>query len=82
MLKKVLKWLGIALLLLVSAFVFMIGPRNIIGILRYDQREEGTLQVGQPAPDLKLHPLDGSAARSLLAEAGGKPLVVVFGSFT
>ncbi len=82
MLRKILKWFGIVLLVLAVAFVFLIGPRNILGILRYDQRDEGTLQVGQAAPDLKLHPLDGSAARPLLAQAGGKPLVVVFGSFT
>ena len=71
-----------ALLLLVAAFfVWHIGPRNIIGILRYDQRREGTLRVGDRAPDVELETLEGAPER-LSASFGERPLVLVFGSFT
>ena len=80
--KKLL--LGVlALLLLVGGFmVWRIGPSNIIGMLRYDQRREGDLKVGDKAPDVMLHTLDGQSQASILARAEGQPLVVVFGSFT
>lgn len=58
------------------------GPRNLIGMLRYDQREEGRLRVGDPAPDVLLTALDGTAGTPLLADRGDKPLVLIFGSFT
>ena len=58
------------------------GPRNLIGMLRYDQREEGRLRVGEPAPDAVLTALDGTTGVPLLADRGDKPLVLVFGSFT
>lgn len=63
------------------AMVVMIGPRNVIGMLRYDQREEGSLRVGDPAPDVALVTLDGQPAR-LADRFGAKPTVLVFGSFT
>ncbi len=59
------------------------GPRNLIGMLRYDQREEGTLKVGDRAPDVTL--LDArrkDARQSLRAARRRKPTVLVFGSFT
>ncbi len=62
--------------------VWKIGPRNVIGMLRYDQREEGTLLVGHAAPDVSLVALDGRTRVSLAASMGDKPLVVVFGSYT
>jgi hypothetical protein len=77
--------LGIALLaiLAVAGFTYMVGgPRNLVGMLRYDQRQEGTLRVGDPAPDATLIGLDGATRASLLADQGGKPLVLIFGSFT
>ena len=61
--------------------VFMIGPRNVVGMLRYDQREEGRLKVGDPAPDVALVTLDGQPTR-LAERFGAKPTVIVFGSFT
>lgn len=75
--------LGILLLLLVAGGVFawQIGPRNIIGMLRYDQRREGKLKVGDAAPDVVLAKLDGGEAH-LSDYVGGQPLVLVFGSFT
>ena len=81
MLKKIL--LALALLIVIAAgyAVFEIGPRNIIGMLRYDQRREGKLQVGDLAPDVVLAKLDGGEEH-LSDSVGGVPLVLVFGSFT
>jgi hypothetical protein len=41
----------------------------------------GKLQVGQPAPDFKLQTLD-KTAHVQLSELRGKPVVLVFGSYT
>ena len=61
--------------------VVMMGPRNAIGMLLYDQREEGKLKVGDPAPDIALLAVDGSPVR-LATRFGPKPTVIIFGSFT
>jgi hypothetical protein len=62
--------------------VAWIGPRNVIGMLRYDQREEGRLKVGEKAPDVELYALSGSKRENLSASIGEKPTVLIFGSFT
>ncbi len=81
--KKVVIGLGVLVVLAVGGFTYMIGgPRNLIGMLRYDQREEGTLKVGDRAPDVGLIALDGSTPVRLSSELGGKPTVLIFGSFT
>lgn len=82
MLKRIL--LGIALLVLAVAgwLVYQIGPRNIIGMLRYDQRREGDYKVGDKAPDAVLKALDGTTDVRLLDTMRGKPLVLIFGSYT
>src|SRR3990167_9318736 len=72
---------SLVLAAIVGATVF-IGPRNITGLLRYDTRREGALKVGEPAPDVALLALDGSGATSLRARLMGKPLFIIFGSFT
>jgi hypothetical protein len=79
--KKVLWVLGLAVLGAAGYMVAMIGPRNIVGRLRYDQRHAGTLKVGDQAPDVTLTGLDG-APRRLLAGSGDRPVVLVFGSYT
>ena len=81
--KKVLIGLGVLVVAAAGAFTYMIGgPRNVIGMLRYDQREEGTLKVGDPAPEVALLSLDGTTPVKLSEHLGGKPTVLVFGSFT
>jgi len=62
--------------------IYRIGPRNIIGMLRYDQRREGSLKLGDKAPDVSLRALHGGGQTSLLSYLAGKPLIVVFGSYT
>ena len=83
--KKKILWvaavLGIVLVAAGGWMVYKIGPSNIIGMLQYDQREEGTLKVGDPAPDVVLAALDGGEVR-LQDRIGAKPVVLVFGSYT
>jgi hypothetical protein len=81
--KKIL--LGVLLLIVagVGYFTYWIGgPSMVIGMLRYDQREEGKLQVGDPAPDVRLVSLDGKNEVKLSKFYGSQPLVLIFGSFT
>ena len=81
--KKIL--LGILLLIVagVGYFTYWIGgPSMLIGMLRYDQRDEGKLRVGDSAPDVPLVSLDGKSQLKLSSFIGHKPLVLIFGSFT
>jgi len=65
-----------------AAFVGWMGPRNVIGMLRYDQRVEGQLRVGDVAPDVELVGLGEGRREKLSAYIGQQPLVLIFGSFT
>ena len=80
--KKILLGVGLVLLAAVGYAVVSFGPKNIIGMLRYDQRQEGKLKVGDAAPDVAMLALDGSTTVKLKDSLGGKPTVLVFGSFT
>ncbi|HEY3204361.1 MAG TPA: hypothetical protein VGL03_11945 [Thermoanaerobaculia bacterium] len=81
--KKVLIGVGALAILAAGGFTVMVGgPRNVIGMLRYDQRREGDLKVGDRAPDVTLVSLDGKTRVRLAEEIGGRPTVLVFGSFT
>ena len=80
--KRTVIVLGVLVALLAGAAIYAIGPRNVIGMLRYDQRREGDLKVGDRAPDAQLLGLDGAQRVSLLGDRNGRPLVLVFGSFT
>jgi hypothetical protein len=72
----------LAVVLGVAAFmVWKIGPRNVVGMIRYDQRRDGDLKVGDRAPEVALVGLDGKSRVPLVA-GRGKPLVLIFGSFT
>lgn len=79
------KWIiGVAVLLLVVAGVGVarIGPRNVIGMIRYDKRQEGKLKVGDRAPDVTLVGLDGQSNVRIADRIGQRPLILVFGSYT
>jgi hypothetical protein len=81
--KKILLGVGLLVFAAVAYGVISFGPRNIIGMLRYDQRQEGSLKVGDAAPNVDLLALDGTTPVALKDSIGsGKPLVLVFGSFT
>jgi len=81
--KKIAIGVGAVALLALGGFTYMVGgPRNLIGMIRYDQREEGRLKVGDKAPDVTLLALDGKTPVKLSERLRGKPTVLVFGSFT
>ena len=81
--KKIVLGVAALALLALGGFTYMVGgPRNLIGMLRYDQREEGKLKVGDRAPEVTLLALDGKTPVKLSSQLGGKPSVLVFGSFT
>jgi hypothetical protein len=61
--------------------VSRMGARDFFGKMLYDQREEGDLKVGDPAPDVVLAGLDGRSVR-LRDRIGGRPVVLIFGSYT
>ena len=82
MLKKILLVVLVLVLGGVAFVVARIGPRNVIGMLRYDQRQEGKLHPGDRAPDVTLVALDGQTPLTLASLVGDKPVVLVFGSFT
>ena len=82
------KWLLLAgavvvLALLVPEVMKLVqmGPKDYWGMVRYDQREEGDLAVGDAAPDVVVRALDGAPAR-LGDRLGARPVVLVFGSYT
>jgi hypothetical protein len=80
--KKVLLALAGVVTVVAIGFVTWMGPRNVIGMLRYDQRRDGDLKVGDRAPDGVLVALDGNGRQHLLDSTTGKPTVLIFGSFT
>jgi hypothetical protein len=82
MLRRILMIVGALVVVLAVVAVFMIGPRNVIGMIRYDKRDEGKLHVGDPAPDVALTALDGTTAVNLREHVGSRPLILVFGSYT
>jgi hypothetical protein len=75
---------GLALVVLLAFQgyrLYRMGPRDYFGMMRYDQREEGELKVGDPAPDVVLTGLDGRSVH-LRERIGGRPVVLIFGSYT
>ncbi|HXM97591.1 MAG TPA: hypothetical protein VN982_03860 [Candidatus Dormibacteraeota bacterium] len=87
--RQVAKWLGISLgAIFVVAFIglsYVAGsPRDAYGMVRYalPHMHRGTLQDGSDAPDARLTALDGVTGFHIRERTGGKPLVLIFGSFT
>jgi hypothetical protein len=85
----ILKWslIAVAILLLAASVGLSIlagSPKDAIGMVRYalPHMHRGTLQVGSDAPDATLVSLDGSTRFHLRERTKGRPLVLVFGSFT
>jgi hypothetical protein len=80
--RRTLLGLAIVVVLAATAFLWVVGPRNVFGMLRYDQRREGDLHVGGRAPDVSLVSLDGRTPVRIANSIGPQPLVIVFGSYT
>ena len=89
MLSRRLRWavagLGALALAAVAFLTMAVGPpRNWYGFLRFaaPRMHGGALRVGDPAPDLDLVALDGKTTFHLRDRLGGRPLVLIFGSYT
>ena len=84
-----LKWIVIGFAaLVVAAFVglsLMAGsPKDAYFMVRYalPYMHTGKLKVGDEAPDARLVALDGTTRFHIRERTNGRPLVLVFGSFT
>ena len=84
-----LKWsiLSVAVLVVgvIALLSYMAGsPKDAYYMVRYafPHMSRGNLRVGQQAPDAQLVALDGATRFHLRDKAAGRPLVLVFGSFT
>lgn len=87
--KNPLKWIGISVaVVLVAAYVVLSmmagGPKDALLMVRYalPHMHRGILKVGDNAPDARLVALDGETRFRLREHLSGRPLVLVFGSFT
>jgi len=87
--KKIFMWIGIALgTPLLVAFVALAvmagGPKDALYMMRYalPHMHRGNLKPGDSAPDARLFALNGAETFHIRERTGGKPLVLVFGSFT
>ena len=83
-----LKWRAIGLgVLVVAVYVALSimagGPKDALQMVRFalPHMHRGNLHVGDHAPDVTLVSLDGGSFQ-LRDHLQGKPLVLVFGSFT
>ena len=84
-----LKWILIGLgIFLVGVYVLLSwmagGPKDALYMVRYafPHMRLGNLKVGDQAPDARLMALDGSTRFHIREKTSGRPLVLVFGSFT
>jgi hypothetical protein len=59
-------------------------PKDAIQMVRYalPHMRRGDLQVGDGVPNVQLVALDGQSRFAVRERMNGKPLVLVFGSFT
>jgi hypothetical protein len=85
----ILKWslivVGVLVIAAAVGLSIMAGsPADAIGMVRYalPHMHRGNLQIGSDAPDATLVSLDGTTRFHIRERTKGKPLVLVFGSFT
>ena len=81
------RWMYVLVLLLAIGAAAVWGyytamERAWIHINQYDIRSEGTLRVGDLAPDLELARVEGEGRSKLSDFYRDKPLVLTFGSYT
>jgi hypothetical protein len=83
------KWtIAVFLVLVLVAFLLLCkmagSPKDAYGMLRYalPHMHRGKLRVGDDAPDARLVALDGSDHFHIRERTGGRPLVIIFGSYT
>ncbi|MGB8476367.1 MAG: hypothetical protein WCE61_19980 [Candidatus Acidiferrum sp.] len=83
------KWtLGVVVVLVLVAFGILSkmtgSPKDAYFMLRYalPHMRRGNLKVGDAAPDARLLALDGATHFHIRERTGGRPLVIIFGSYT
>lgn len=76
--------LGVVVLAFVGLSFMAGGPKDALFMVRYalPHMHRGSLKVGDDAPDARLLALDGENHFHIRERTGGRPLVLVFGSFT
>jgi hypothetical protein len=86
---RIVLWIAIFVgslpVLAFAALSFMAGgPKDAVQMVRFalPHMHIGTLKVGDTAPDARLVALDGATRFHIRDRTGGRPLVLVFGSFT
>jgi len=87
--KRMWTWIAIAVgavvvLVCVGLSVMAGSPKDAIQMVRYalPYMHRGDLKVGDRVPDVQLVALDGQSRFPLRERMTGRPLVLVFGSFT
>jgi hypothetical protein len=86
--RRLMKWTAITLAILLAIALgvgcYFMGPRNLYGFLRYalPQWHQGSLRVGDRAPDVPLYSSDGVSVFHIHDHIGSRPLVVILGSYT
>ncbi len=75
---------GLVVLAYVGLSIMAGGPKDAIAMLRFalPYMHRGKLKVGDSAPDARLVALDGATRFQIRERNHGRPLVLVFGSFT
>jgi hypothetical protein len=76
---------GVCLVIAFVGLSFMAGgPKDAIEMVRFalPHMHLGTLKAGDTAPDVPLVALDGKTRFHLHERTSGRPLVLIFGSFT
>ncbi len=83
------KWtIAVLLVILLATFLLLCkmagGPKDVYGMVRYalPHMHSSKLKVGDDAPDVRLVALDGSDHFHIRERTGGRPLVLIFGSYT
>jgi hypothetical protein len=75
---------GLVVLAYVGLSILAGGPKDAIEMVRFalPYMHRGKLKVGESAPDARLVALDGATRFQIRERINGRPLVLVFGSFT
>jgi hypothetical protein len=75
---------GLLVLTYVGLSIMAGGPKDAFEMVRFalPHMHLGKLKVGDSAPDVQLVALDGTTRFQIRERSKGRPLVLVFGSFT
>jgi len=75
---------GLLVLVFVGLSIMAGGPKDAIEMVRFalPHMHLGKLKVGDSAPDVQLVALDGATRFQIRERNKGRPLVLIFGSFT